>query len=527
MQVKVALAEATKEPPPNAALFGYPARFGTALTAADLGPLDIYAPQPADACSPLSAAPGKAAAALVVRGNCSFVDKALAVQNAGYQAMVLYDDGSDTCMVMSLNGTDPAPVSVVAVSITGNAGDILQDLAAAGGSITLSAPDINEAFDLSEALLWAMAVGVVTSGSLWAGRAARTAHRPLTGTDVARTLQEEDGAVITAHAAASFIFVASAALLTMYLFLSDWFAIVLIGLFAFIAWQATAVVLTTGLHRVSSPGLRAATVPWGDPASPMPVLELAGASASAVATVAWLVFRQEHWAWVLQDFLSINLMLFMLRSIHLPNLKVACILLPSALAYDVWWVFIQPRVTGSPSVMVEVATGGGAGVNLPMLLAVPQWNGLGTNPALAVLGLGDVVLPGLLVAFARRWDIAVGELSLNARRRQHGNGTAPLTGTYFWPVVIAYGAGLVITFIALALGVGGSQGQPALLYLVPATLGTMLLLGWLHGDLHGMWACDSTESTRVAAAAAPAGGEDEEEGAALLLDPDAEIQAGP
>lgn len=63
-----------------------------------------------------------------------------------------------------------------------------------------------------------------------------------------------------------------------------------------------------------------------------------------------------------------------------------CCSLPARLA-DVWWVFIQPIVTGGESVMVEVATGGASHEQLPMVLRVPH-HVLGTNPAFALLGLG-------------------------------------------------------------------------------------------------------------------------------------------
>ena len=55
---------------------------------------------------------------------------------------------------------------------------------------------------------------------------------------------------------------------------------------------------------------------------------------------------------------------------------------------DVWWVFLQPMVTGGASVMIEVATGGAAHEQLPMVLRVPH-HALGTNPAFAILGLGE------------------------------------------------------------------------------------------------------------------------------------------
>ena len=56
---------------------------------------------------------------------------------------------------------------------------------------------------------------------------------------------------------------------------------------------------------------------------------------------------------------------------------------------DVWWVFLQPWVTGGESVMIEVATGGASHEQLPMVLRWPH-HSLGSNPAFALLGLGEL-----------------------------------------------------------------------------------------------------------------------------------------
>lgn len=50
--------------------------------------------------------------------------------------------------------------------------------------------------------------------------------------------------------------------------------------------------------------------------------------------------------------------------------------------------------------------------------------------------------------------------------------------------VSAYGIGLIITFIALALM---KTGQPALLYLVPCTLGTTYLIGLKRKEVKMLW----------------------------------------
>ena len=55
-------------------------------------------------------------------------------------------------------------------------------------------------------------------------------------------------------------------------------------------------------------------------------------------------------------------------------MKVACVLLPLVLCYDVFWVFIQPHLSNSPSVMIIAATGGGSTESVPMVLRLPHIN---------------------------------------------------------------------------------------------------------------------------------------------------------
>lgn len=59
--------------------------------------------------------------------------------------------------------------------------------------------------------------------------------------------------------------------------------------------------------------------------------------------------------------------------------------------------------------------------------------------------------------------------------------TGQWCGGYWAPTCAAYGLGLGITYLALVYSWFGDQGQPALLYLVPCTLGTALALGWVPG----------------------------------------------
>lgn len=92
--------------------------------------------------------------------------------------------------------------------------------------------------------------------------------------------------------------------------------------------------------------------------------------------------------------------------------------------------------------------------------------GLGANN-FAMLGLGDIVVPGIFIALLLRFDN-----SLNRNSK-----------TYFYATFVAYIVGLIATIFVMHVF---KHAQPALLYLVPACLGTPLALAVIKGDLKAM-----------------------------------------
>ncbi len=130
---------------------------------------------------------------------------------------------------------------------------------------------------------------------------------------------------------------------------------------------------------------------------------------SVALSVVWLVFRKEDWAWMLQDLLGILFSINMLKVLRLPSYKICTILLSILFIYDIFFVFITPHLTpDGKSVMVEVATGGGTGEQLPMVLKVPH---MGYNPysvcwiPYSMLGFGDILVPGLLLSYCHSFDL--------------------------------------------------------------------------------------------------------------------------
>jgi hypothetical protein len=84
--------------------------------------------------------------------------------------------------------------------------------------------------------------------------------------------------------------------------------------------------------------------------------------------------------------------------------------------------------------------------------------------------LGDVALPGLLVSYLLRFD--------------YTHGVYGTKQAYFPPVVLGYALGLMCTDVALVVM---QAGQPALLYIVPLTLGPTLALAWKRNHWQAMW----------------------------------------
>ncbi|KAL7542989.1 hypothetical protein ACHAXR_012286 [Thalassiosira sp. AJA248-18] len=264
-------------------------------------------------------------------------------------------------------------------------------------------------------------------------------------------------------------------------------------------------------------------------------IEIASSVTGLALGIAWIVVGMTHvkpmenvYYWIMQDVIGVCFCILILGIIHVNTIMVATILLLLVFIYDIFYVFISPYIFGS-SVMIDVATGGnnvspsfcekypsdracrGTLAPLPMLLAIPWFNDF--RGGFSMIGLGDIILPGLLISFAARYDAAralvrkcsrtssirngenavdaegaegeANEFSGSKRYHYHlGRVQKALFDGYFGPLVIAYTLGLMVAYIAVWTM---RMGQPALLYLVPFCLGTTLFLGWRRRELAELW----------------------------------------
>jgi len=181
-----------------------------------------------------------------------------------------------------------------------------------------------------------------------------------------------------------------------------------------------------------------------------------------------------------------------LEEVSLSSAVTGLALLGGLFVYDVFWVFCTP-------VMVGVARG----IDAPIKLLLPRGPGSDwlaplpgrlAGPAdFSLLGLGDIVLPGIWVALMARADQA-------RVQRLEAAGTADVgwRSVYLTSSVAAYALGLVATVAAMSIF---STAQPALLYLAPAVTMAPALAALLRApspaDGLAGWAGRVAEARRV------------------------------
>ncbi|KAH6835065.1 SIGNAL PEPTIDE PEPTIDASE-LIKE 2 [Perilla frutescens var. hirtella] len=455
---------------------GVGARFGTTIVSKEkkANQTRLTLSDPRDCCSPPKKKfPGDVI--VVDRGNCKFTTKANFAEAAGASAVLIINNQKELYkMVCEPDETD-LDIQIPAVMLPQNAGATLQKLFSNGSSVSVQLYSPRRpVVDIAEVFLWLMAVGTILCASYWSAWSAREAAIEQDkllkdGTEELPSIKNTGGSSvvdINTTSAILFIVVASCFLILIYKLMSFWFIELLVVIFCIGGVEGLQTCLVAILSRwFKQAGESFIKVPILGAIS---YLTLAVAPFCITFAVVWAVYRDYPFAWIGQDILGIALIITVLQIVRIPNLKVGTVLLGCAFFYDIFWVFISKKLF-KESVMIVVARGDRSGEDgIPMLLKIPRlfdpWGGY------SIIGFGDILLPGLLVAFSLRYDWLANK-SLRA-------------GYFLW-AMLAYGLGLLITYVALNLMDG--HGQPALLYIVPFTLGTFLALGRKRGDLKLLW----------------------------------------
>lgn len=174
----------------------------------------------------------------------------------------------------------------------------------------------------------------------------------------------------------------------------------------------------------------------------------------AAAFCGWY-FAAKHW--IANNALGLAFSLNGIELIALGSTQVGLILLAGLFVYDIFMVFGTEKLVGE-SVMVTVAKS----IEAPIKLLFPR-PGDDASP-FSMLGLGDIVVPGLYVALMLRYDASRG---LESK-------------PYFRAAFVGYVLGLGMTIVVMNVF---KAAQPALLYICPAVAFATLGVAVSRGEL--------------------------------------------
>jgi minor histocompatibility antigen H13 len=157
-----------------------------------------------------------------------------------------------------------------------------------------------------------------------------------------------------------------------------------------------------------------------------------------------LLVTTKHW--IVNNIFGAAFCISGIQNLVLPNFKIGFVLLWGLFFYDIFWVF-------RTDVMVTVAKN----IDAPIKFLFPIDLSL-DPPKFSMLGLGDIVIPGIFIALCLHFDV---DRCIKAVK---GN-LAKVNAIYFKCCLLAYAIGIVVTFACMIIF---ETAQPALLYLVPA-----------------------------------------------------------
>ncbi|KAL4794920.1 signal peptide peptidase-domain-containing protein [Aspergillus venezuelensis] len=238
----------------------------------------------------------------------------------------------------------------------------------------------------------------------------------------------------------------------------------------------------------------------------------------SLPAVGYFTFYSKPW-W-LTNFLGFSFCYGTLQLMSPSTFVTGSLILSSLFFYDIYFVYFTP-------LMVTVAKK----LDVPIKLLFPRPPAPSEAPdavSLAMLGLGDIIVPGMMVGLALRFDLYLYyKLKGTVKARAEGEGSGLVkpvyqtaTGgwgerfwapsarpsetelkppysdarsfpkTYFKASIVGYTAGMITTLVVMQIF---DHPQPALLYLVPGVLISLWGTALVKGQIRDMWEFSDAE----------------------------------
>ena len=159
--------------------------------------------------------------------------------------------------------------------------------------------------------------------------------------------------------------------------------------------------------------------------------------------------------WILNDLICFCLAFTTLSFIILKSFMLCFVCLFAFFAYDTFWVFYSEKIF-TENVMVVAATS----IQIPIKIEFPIL--FSNNPIknCMLLGLGDILLPGMVIKYCRRFDILKKKMDkkkIGFRKKKSK------MGFYFFNLILYF----ISVILAMSMMFIFNHGQPVLFYISP------------------------------------------------------------
>ncbi|KAI9250986.1 signal peptide peptidase-domain-containing protein [Phascolomyces articulosus] len=199
------------------------------------------------------------------------------------------------------------------------------------------------------------------------------------------------------------------------------------------------------------------------------------------ASVLLTVYYSMTKNWIASNIFGFSFSINAIQLLSLDSFKTGMILLSGLFFYDIFWVF-------GTEVMVSVAKNFDAPIKViwPRDIIGYILDGAKSEYGFTMLGLGDIVIPGIFVALCLRFD-----RHMSWEREPKGEfRSTKFSKPYFTACGIAYILGLATTMAVMHVF---HAAQPALLYLSPACIISVLITAAVRGELKDLFAYTTEE----------------------------------
>lgn len=202
----------------------------------------------------------------------------------------------------------------------------------------------------------------------------------------------------------------------------------------------------------------------------------------SVACALFYVYTKH---WTTNNILGIIFTLFAIENMFLGSFQVGVLMLFGLFFYDIFWVF-------GTDVMETVAKS----IDGPIKLLFPKKPIIESPSDMSLLGLGDIVIPGIFIALCLRYDF-ISRFDYKTKDRSFDSVYKffnSISKPYFWSCIMGYIVGMVTTVLVMLIF---KRGQPALLYLVPGCVGSVLICAFLRKEVKRVYHYNEDESLEL------------------------------